>query len=108
MADVGNDTVAAVRLGGIEGAVGKPQQVVGIAMLRVSRRHADAYGDVELVAVDGERFGSHPTTQPFGSLESIRHVGVGRAMANSSPPRRPTMSLSRTTPRQRSAMARNT
>jgi hypothetical protein len=58
--------------------VGKPQQVVGIAVLRASRRHADAYRDVELVTVDGERFGSHPATQPFGSLESIRHVGVGQ------------------------------
>jgi hypothetical protein len=40
MADVGNDTVAAIRLGGIEGAVGKPQQVSGIAAQRASRRYA--------------------------------------------------------------------
>jgi hypothetical protein len=43
MAHVGNDTVAAVRLGGIEGAVGKAQQVAGITVVRAPRRHAYYY-----------------------------------------------------------------
>ena len=41
-ASVGDDAVATVRLGSIEGAVGKPQQVVGIVLLRASRGDADA------------------------------------------------------------------
>jgi hypothetical protein len=43
MAHVGNDTVAAVRLGGIEGAVGEAQQVAGITVVRAPRRHAYYY-----------------------------------------------------------------
>ena len=84
-------------LGVVHGRVGVLEQVVDVlAVLRVER-DADAGGDRDLVAVDGERL----VAKASRILRATRaaddaSVTPGSTTANSSPPRRATVSLART------------
>ena len=93
-----DDGAALELLGRVHGDVGVAQQVLGLGAVPRRERDADAGLDVEDDAVDVERAGAAPRAaarRPGGPRATPSTVGS--RTANSSPPRRATVSPSRST-----------
>ena len=88
---------AAAGLGAVHRDVGVAQHFVGCLVADAAEGDADAGAGVDLGAVELERLAQR-LLQPFGERQraSLRRRVCSIRIANSSPPRRPTMSVGRT------------